>query len=288
MSNYLPVQTDFEPLGEARDAERIDRPSLSYWQDVWRRLKKNTRAVVSLYMVVGLLLFTLAGPLVWRVDPALQDLEQISQGPNLGRYALVIADQQPAREVTSRQLSATAIGNIRAPQNLRTLGRAHSEGVTLAWDAVPGAVGYQLFRHELNPSGIDDLGLPLGELRANQLSYLDRLGLQTRGYYYSVVAVFGDGAAQEFTSLAVEVEQAIRLSEAFYRGLVDNPDDSTLIGTQIRLEMHPLGTDYLGRDMLARLMWGAHVIVYWHCCATALRCHRASLRRAGRLQRRPH
>ena len=56
--------TDFEALGTQSAAPMLVRPSRSYWQDAWQRLKANKRALVSLYLVVGLILFTFAGPLV--------------------------------------------------------------------------------------------------------------------------------------------------------------------------------------------------------------------------------
>jgi oligopeptide transport system permease protein len=264
MNAYTPTPDDFQPLAEGVDAERIDRPSVSYWQDVWRRLKKNRRALGSLYIVIGLLLFTLAGPLLWPVDPALQDLEQISQPPNTGLWALVIPDEAPVPEVTLRQLSEDTGLNPDAPAaNLRAIGAPNSEGVTLAWDPVPGASGYQVFRHELEPSDADDLGLPLVRLPGSKLSYRDRLGLETRQYFYSVVALFDGRESRAFSVLPITVQQAILLSEARYRGLVpDGANDAELIGTRVRLQSHPLGTDYLGRDMLARLMWGARTSLF--------------------------
>ena len=263
MNAYIPTAEDFQPLEQARDAERIDRPSLSYWQDVWRRLGSNRRAITSLYIVVGLLLFTLVGPLLWPVDPALQDLEQISQAPNFGLRALVIGDRAPRQEITGRQIASREPVAKQAPaRRLRLLGVAHSEGVTIAWDAVPGASGYQLYRHELAPGNSDDLGLPLVRLRDSKLSYQDRLGLETRRYYYSVAAVFGESESRLYSTLPVLVEQAILLSEARYRGLIDSAEDASVVGTRIRLESHPLGTDYLGRDMLARLMWGARTSLF--------------------------
>ena len=264
MNSYIPTADDFQPLSEGVDAEQINRPSVSYWQDVWRRLRKNKRATVSLYIVIGLLFFTLAGPLIWRVDPALQDLEQISQAPNMGRMAIIIDDRAPSPEITSRRLSnPVAIVEDRAPSNFRVVGSANSEGVNLAWDAVPGASAYQLFRHELEPRDADDLGLPLVRLLSTQLSYRDRLGLETRQYYYSVVAVFPAGESRQYSTQSISVKQALLLSEARYRGLVaDNVPDSEVIGTEVQLESHPLGTDYLGRDMLARLMWGARTSLF--------------------------
>ena len=71
----------FEPVTAERRVQQLTRPSLSYWQDAWLRLKRNGRALMSLYIIVALLAFTLLGPLVWRVDPASQDVDQVSQAP---------------------------------------------------------------------------------------------------------------------------------------------------------------------------------------------------------------
>jgi oligopeptide transport system permease protein len=263
MTSLTPTADDFAPLDAAREGDRIDRPSLSYWQDVWRRLRSNRRALTSLYIVLALLAFTLLGPVLWQVDPALQDLEQISQPPNLGRRALVIADR-PASSKTSAKPAGEDLAA--GGPALRLEGTPHSEGVTLTWDPVPGAAGYLLYRHELKPSGPDDLGLPLGQLRPDQLRYRDLLGLETRTYYYSLVPRDGKRTDTGYSTLRVDVQQAIRLTEAFDRGLIDSPDQG-LIGTRIQLESHPLGTDYLGRDMLARLMWGARTSLFIGICA---------------------
>ncbi|MFT6117618.1 MAG: oligopeptide transport system permease protein, partial [Candidatus Azotimanducaceae bacterium] len=45
---------DFTPVKHDLGVEQLSRPSLSYWQDAWIRLKKNTRAIISLYIVIAL------------------------------------------------------------------------------------------------------------------------------------------------------------------------------------------------------------------------------------------
>ena len=60
---------DFLPLEAGQEIHGISRPSQSYWQDAWARLKTNKRALVSLYLVIGLILFTVAGPWVWSSRP---------------------------------------------------------------------------------------------------------------------------------------------------------------------------------------------------------------------------
>jgi oligopeptide transport system permease protein len=87
--------SDFEPVSVERDVQSITRPSLSYWQDAWIRLKGNRRALLSLYIVVGLLVFTIGGPLVWHLDPSAQDLDQVSQPPGADRSALIVEPFQP-------------------------------------------------------------------------------------------------------------------------------------------------------------------------------------------------
>ena len=43
------------------DSEGILRPSMTYWQDAWRRLKKNKVAMVSLVLLGLIVLMTIIG-----------------------------------------------------------------------------------------------------------------------------------------------------------------------------------------------------------------------------------
>ncbi len=254
-----PLADDFEPLRGVQSTDVIDRPSLSYWQDVWRRLRANARAIASLYIVVCLLLFTLLGPLLWQVNPASQDLEQISQPPNLGLPALVIADNPDIERV---YLQADTPVKPLASANLRSLGIPNSDGVNLTWNPVEAASGYRVYRHELYPSGAKDLGLPLAYLPRDQLSFYDYLGLENITYYYSLVPVIEGHSDSDYLTLQVAVLQAISYADASSRQLLALDGSAVAIGSSVRLERHPLGTDYLGRDMLARLMWGARTSLF--------------------------
>ena len=62
-------------------------------------------------------------------------------------------------------------------------------------------------------------------------------------------------------TLAVDVIRVISIAQAQERGLI-NADDSVQLGQRLKLAWHPLGTDYLGRDMLARLMYGGQVSLF--------------------------
>lgn len=266
MSGYQPLPGDFLPLTVGERSEQIARPSLSYWQDAWRRLRHNPRAMTSLGVVLFMIAGTLFGPLLWRVDPSQQVLDQISQGPSLGSTAVLVEDfvPWPGDQVEPPPGAVVAqVADLPAPAAITAWGEPSTEAVRFRWSAVAGATGYAVYRHEFEPSGPFDLGLPLAEVEgAGRVSFEDRLGLEARTYYYSVVPLLDTEEAPAYRTLAVSVHQAIALSEAVYRGLVTEPEAAGLLGQPIRLLAHPLGTDYLGRDILARIIYGARTSLF--------------------------
>lgn len=176
---------DFQPIQRKATAELIVRPSLSYWQDAWRRLGDNRRALWSLYLIVALLAFAFVLPLIVKLDPESQDLTQISQGPSLSRTSLVV-DTAPWQGYFVD--AASAVETKLA--GLKTAAEPHTESVRLVWEPVKGAAQYNVYRHILKPSGLLDLGLPLGATEySGQVYYEDRLKLKTDPYHYSVVAL---------------------------------------------------------------------------------------------------
>lgn len=256
-------QYDFTPAERAGDVERISRPSLSYWQDAWIRLRKNTRALISLYIVIGLMIFTVLGPWLWQVDPSLQDLNQISQPPSMPKKAILVADFKRWDGIVIGDFPAQPedyAESAPAPENLRVIGDATTQRVRLAWDPVAGAAGYNIYRNQRVPESFDDLGLPLGSTFAgNEVSYEDRLSLSAIPYYYSIVPTNGFDEYEVYTRIEVTPAIAVTMAEARDLGLID---EAAAVGDEITLGFHPLGTDYLGRDMLARLIQGARVSLF--------------------------
>lgn len=54
---------DFEAASRTERDEFIqERQSVSYWKDAWRRLKKNTVAMIALFVIIFLVLFAFVGP----------------------------------------------------------------------------------------------------------------------------------------------------------------------------------------------------------------------------------
>ena len=251
MSSHPKAALDFSPVGTEREVQTLSRPSLSYWQDAWLRLKANRRALVSLFLVIGLLLFTLVGPWLWQVNPASQDLDQVSQPPGVDRSALIVDPYTPW------------LGGATAGTGLRLAEPATTQSVRLAWDALPSARGHRVYRN-LFPVGPElAYGIPRAEFFDNTtLTFEDRLDIKPGTYYYTIVALNADGSlSRETSALTVDVQRVTTVAEARERGLVAN-EAALVPGDRVELALHPLGTDYLGRDMLARLMAGARVSLF--------------------------
>ncbi len=64
------------------------RKSLTYWQDVWRRLKKNRLAVIGLISVVIIILFATIGPMLNKYKYNTQYLDYKNIPPRLEIYTL--------------------------------------------------------------------------------------------------------------------------------------------------------------------------------------------------------
>lgn len=75
--DFIPSSTsqndDFQKA-TAQEKENfiVTTPSLSYWQDAWRRLKRNKVAMISLWIVALLILFAFIGPLFEANDYTVQ------------------------------------------------------------------------------------------------------------------------------------------------------------------------------------------------------------------------
>ncbi|MDG2278101.1 MAG: ABC transporter permease [Pseudomonadales bacterium] len=236
----------FAPLAQDQDVQSISRPSLSYWQDAWLRLRANRRALISLWLVVGLLLFTFLGPVIWQIDPTIQDVEQISQAPGANRSVTLVAEYEPWQGQGS---SRFAFAETPTTQSVR-----------LQWENFNPSYGYRVYRTPYSIGPERAFGLPLAETL--DPFFEDRLDLRPMNYYYTVMAIDADGAnTNNYHTIEGTVARVITLEDARSRGLVTTQANPP-IGTKYEFAWHPLGTDYLGRDMLARLMHGARVSLF--------------------------
>ena len=247
-------------------AKTIQRPSISYWQDASMRLKANRTAIsAGIYII----LLAISAVLIPELLPFSYDEQEIwnkHATPTFAGIEAVVVDGAPAYE--NLLLSPAADGSDdnssdttdsfdveppTSPEELKVIGEPLTSGVVLNWSPVPGVDGYRVYRS----IAADTLGLPLADLDADELSYLDRSSLQIgETYFYFVAAfnMFGDSEDPPF----VEVQPKLALDIADARKFKEEAQ----VGDVITTTPHYLGTDYLGRDLLARVMIGARISLF--------------------------
>ena len=280
-NNEFPQELFQRPPKVAKENSLV-RPSLSYWQDATRRFVKNKQSLFAFFLANSLIIFSFVGPFFWTKDPAQQDLNSASMTPNFGELAVVVSNELPTFEpsfvpapVGESEAMATATATAPAPtveakdleavKNFKVKGIPTTQNVILTWDFVPGAVGYSIYRNEIKPEP-GNYGIPLTDIsQATQVSFEDVQSLEARDYFYTIVPKDANGnEAIASTELKVKVATAITEDAAKALG-VKSP-----IGSKVRLSAAPLGTDTLGRDILARLMAGGKVSLFIGIFASVL------------------
>lgn len=255
----------------------IVRPSLSYWQDALRRFANNKQSLFAFGLAMALLFFSFIGPFIWRKDPSNQDLHSPARSPNLGQMAVVVGDLntfepqfdpsgEPIVDVSGDSMEAAPLSTtsedvvlpeLGKVENFKVIGFPTTQNVILGWDMVKGATGYTIYRNEVKPED-GSLGVPLGDIaQGNQITFEDTQSLEARDYYYAIVPKDANGIeSSNSTILHINVMSAIGVDGAKELGV------SSEIGSRVRLSSAPLGTDSLGRDILARLMSGGRVSLF--------------------------
>lgn len=76
------TQDKFKPVVKNVNAERVVRPSISYWADAWRRLKQNKLAMFGLVLLSLMTLMAIIGPFIQPYDYQTQDLASRNQSPS--------------------------------------------------------------------------------------------------------------------------------------------------------------------------------------------------------------
>lgn len=251
----------FVPAQRQQGSKADARPSLTYWQDAWIRLRRNPVALGSGLFLGILALAAWLGPLALPYTYDSQEVWNSHAPPGLGTVVHVVPDDTSAFE------SGTEVGDSDAApipegsgdelaetlpivEGARVLGTPYTTGVALQWSPTPGAAGYRVYRSISEST----LGLPMAEVPATATRYTDS-GNLTGGstYHYRIVAYNAWTESEPSTSLLAQPQLALPYGQA--RDL----DARAQVGSTISLPPHYLGTDYLGRDILARLLMGARI-----------------------------
>ena len=76
----------FKPLRKEDVQVEMIRPSTTYWQDAWRRLKENRVAMGSIVLIVLILLLAIIGPILSPYTYSEQDFARKNQGPSASHW----------------------------------------------------------------------------------------------------------------------------------------------------------------------------------------------------------
>lgn len=77
----------FEPLkGDEKQLQQIARPTVTYWQDAWRRLKRNKIALFSLILVIVITVLAITVPMLSKYNYSNNDLQAINLQPSLAHW----------------------------------------------------------------------------------------------------------------------------------------------------------------------------------------------------------
>lgn len=68
---------------DTQEAEKISKPSVSFWQDAWRSLKKNKGAILSLILFGLILIMSLVGPMISPYEPNDQTITHANLPPKM-------------------------------------------------------------------------------------------------------------------------------------------------------------------------------------------------------------
>src|SRR5690606_22549818 len=68
---------------DTKQAERISKPSVSFWQDAWHRLKKNEGAIASLVLFLLIVIMSVVGPMLSPYEPNAQTITHANLPPKI-------------------------------------------------------------------------------------------------------------------------------------------------------------------------------------------------------------
>lgn len=233
----------WEPLEpEAKDAEKIERPSLTFFQDGWRRLKANKVAMVSMIIIAVITIGAIVIPWFWpytykaqNLDlaniPAVMDTYPLENGKNIyvtPQYTVVVMDSK---------------GNL---EGLAESGRKDMIGKKnyFSVDGLEICVDYSLYseatkEYKSLEKKVDETGM----VKASDAQYL-----------VDYFAQNGGGAEEISLTEASNI-----LENKMTRVKVTCGGEELTEQVRLRNHTYLLGTDGLGRDLFIRIVYGARI-----------------------------
>ncbi|MDY5836389.1 MAG: ABC transporter permease [Eubacteriales bacterium] len=227
---------------EEKDAEKISRPSLTYFQDAWRRLKQNHVAMVSMVLIILITLSAIVLPLFWPYSYKQQNLDFANMPARIPAYK--ISDQYAI--YVNPQYNVVLLSE--KGEILSLLEASHRDLMAKK----------NVFKFEDN---IIEVDYSFYADAVKEYKKLEKKSAKTNSDVVNVQKVaylkkyFADDAPAE-----VSMEEAYNILEnklkrvqvSLNGTILDNPE-------MLRNQTYLLGSDGLGRDLFIRIIYGARI-----------------------------
>ena len=214
---------DFSFVADVEKENETVRPSLTYWRDAWRRLKKNKLSMVGLVGIILIVLFGVVGPFFTGVSYSDQHNDYKNLPPLLSLYKLT----DGVSVYVSNDYNMFAVGDDGTLTYLKEI-----EKESTALDrSFTGAVMS-----------------PAEKKKAQQEA-------QSQAENHVKYYAYGDGEIElDYSQKLIDEPTEAYDIKITYGEYVATKTTQTLFNKRF-----PFGTDVLGRDLLTRVMYGARI-----------------------------
>ncbi len=233
----------WEPLKQQeKDAEKIERPSLTFFQDGWRRLKANKVAMISMVAIMIITVGAIVIPWFWPYSYKQQDLNLANLPATMKVYPL---DEENSLYVTPQYMLMV----VSPKGELKGLAEAVRKDMNQKknYFEINGksvVVDYSLYSEALKEykkleKSVKKTGNPMVQVK--KADYLKK--------YY-------EGTDTQEVNLA---EAQNILENKMARTQVSSDGGILTNQVSVKNQTYLLGTDGLGRDLFIRIVYGARI-----------------------------